>query len=195
MIFRSYLPYQATLRLRQRAGLFCTLREASKRYCKYEETSRQKVNDVYANPAQHESEPGKLNWVQLTFVALMPNTEHALVLPFAHTIETKRDVDYRRRLHFVVQEDDRMFLSIAESFLHASKWLYGKVRILPHVQLDLGTVYPSSQSPRARFLRSLSEDLDRPVIPFVCGRISWRCVTSACAYWLIANVSHTLAAG
>ena len=31
MLFRSYLAYQATLRLRQRAGLFCTLQESSKR--------------------------------------------------------------------------------------------------------------------------------------------------------------------
>ena len=45
MIFQSYLPHQATLRLWQRAGLFCTLRESSKQHCKYEETSKQEVND------------------------------------------------------------------------------------------------------------------------------------------------------
>ena len=50
MIFRSYLPYQTTPRLQQKAGLFCTLRESSNRRCKlYEETEQQEVNDVQSD--------------------------------------------------------------------------------------------------------------------------------------------------
>ena len=44
----------------------------------------------------------------------MPNTEHTPVLTVAQTTKTKRDGDYNRRLHLVVQEDDRMFLFISE---------------------------------------------------------------------------------
>ena len=41
-----YLPYRTTVRLRQRAGLFCTLGEAVSS-SKYEETSRQEMNDLW----------------------------------------------------------------------------------------------------------------------------------------------------
>ena len=45
----------------------------------------------------------------------MPETEHtAPVLTVAQTTKTKGDGDYHRRLHLVVQEDDRMFSSTSE---------------------------------------------------------------------------------
>ena len=69
-----------------------------------------------------------------------------------------------------------MFLSIAESFLHASKWLAERYEFYPTFNW-IWVLYVRVHSPHAHVfttagLRSLSEDLDRPVIPFVCRRIS-----------------------
>ena len=46
MVRVMIFPYQTTLWLRQRAGLFCTLGEAVNS-SKYEETSRQEMNDMW----------------------------------------------------------------------------------------------------------------------------------------------------
>ena len=57
------------------------------------------------------------------FAGLMPNTEHTPVRAFAQTNKTKRGCDYHRCLQLVVQENDPMFLSTSDQFLHTFKWL------------------------------------------------------------------------
>ena len=72
------------------------------------------------------------------------------------------------------------------------------VQILPHLKVDLGTIYTRVHSPIAHVftiagLRSLSQGLHRPVTPFVCQRLAEVCVRFACVDWLIADVGQTVA--
>ena len=49
MVFRSYLPYQTTLRLQERESRFVLHIVGVKWRCQYEETSKQEVNDVQSD--------------------------------------------------------------------------------------------------------------------------------------------------
>ena len=74
-----------------------------------------------------------------------------------------------------------MFLSIAESFLHASKWLAERYEFYPTFNW-IWVLYVRVHCPVHVFtnagFRSLSEDLDRPITPCVFasrfGLAVWR---------------------
>ena len=103
------------------------------------------------------------------FAGLMPNTEHTLVLTFAQTTKTKRDGDFHRRL--VVYLFIYLFFKFIFINLPTLRSGLGNGRYESYLTFKWICVsYIRVRSPHAHVftiaaLRSLSEQLDRPITP------------------------------